>query len=98
MERATMEKTWIEVMREKLEKEIGEKLEKQMTNRELASSREMLLGILSDRFVTLPASLTASIEACANLDRLRAATRKAGTVASLDDFQLQPGDIAQAGK
>jgi len=48
----------------------------------------VLLGILTDRFGSLPASLVASIEACADLDRLRAAVRKAASSASLDQFQL----------
>ena len=43
---------------------------------------------LSEMIGRLPASLGTSVEACEDRDRLRIATRKAGTIASLDDFQL----------
>ena len=95
MERATTKQTWVERMgenvqkefTEKKEKEIGEKLELSM-NRERAESCELLRGILTDRLGPPPVSVVSSIEVCADPDRLRAATRKACVMASLDDFQL----------
>jgi hypothetical protein len=88
MERATMEKTGIEVMWENVQKQVREKFEKEMTNRELAKSRALIADILTDRFGPLPASLVASIEVCDDPSRLYTATRRAGTIASLDQFQL----------
>ena len=92
MERATMKQTWVEWMEEKLRKDLSESIRKDLSEsiekRELGNWREMLQGTLSDRFGTLPAPLVASIAACADLDRLRAAARKAATIPSVDDFQL----------
>ena len=95
MERATLKRTGAEKMYQEIEKEymakkekeLAERLEKE-TTRKLVESRELLLGILTDRFPPIPASLVSSIETCEDRTRLNTAIRKAGTVASLDDFQF----------
>ena len=103
MESVTSRQTWEEWMAEsirkalemqfekevggRLEKAIREKMEKYMV-KALASWREVLLGILSDRFGRLPGYLTDYVESCADMDRLHRAIRKACAIASLDDFRL----------
>ena len=103
MENATRIQTWDERMKvsirkdleRQFEKEVGDKLEKAIWERlenhrvkALASWREVLLGILSDRFGRLPAYLADYVETCASMSRLHKAIRKSCTIASLDDFQL----------
>ena len=84
MERATMKQTGIEAM----EIKVRERLTKEMNIQHLTKSRDLLLGLLTDRFGLLPASLVNSIEICDDLDRLHTVTRKAGTVDSLDQIQF----------
>lgn len=84
MERATMEQTGAEWMAEQIEN----RLQKEMSARQMTVWREVLLGTLTDRFGTLPASVVSAVNTCEQPDRLQTATRKAGTIASLEDFQL----------
>ena len=84
MERATMEQTGAEWMAEQIEN----RLQKEMSAREMTVWREVLLGTLTDRFGSLPTSVVSAVNTCDQPDRLQSATRKAGTIASLEDFQL----------
>ena len=91
MKRRTISEIWNEERQkwiELIEKDVGGKLEKEWLDRNLAMGRELLLGILGDRFGRLPAYLLDYVGTCADPVRLRAATRKACVIASLDDFQL----------
>ena len=50
--------------------------------------RQVLLNLLRDRFGTVPEALAQEIGACADVDRLHAATRQILHVPSLEDFRL----------
>ena len=90
--RATPKQTWVEWMWiqtwTRMEKELEDLAGKELPNRNLVELREILLGILTDRFGSLPASLVVSVESCKNLASLQVAIRKSATAASLEEYQL----------
>jgi hypothetical protein len=54
----------------------------------LATLRETLVLLLTDKFSALPADLAESIQACEDAAKLQAAIRRVRTLTSLDEFSL----------
>ncbi len=55
---------------------------------DLRTARELLLGLLRDRFGRVPRALRQQIEATTDLERLKAGVYRVGKVESVSDFQL----------
>jgi hypothetical protein len=70
------------------DEEMAERIEQKGREAALRASRDILRGVLEERFGPLPAPVVERIENCADLDRLKAEVRRAVRLKSPDEFSL----------